>query len=218
MSRAIVSLPGLLLLVTASCGAEPEERHPDVLLLVIDTLRADHLGCYGYERPTSPVIDSIAERGTVFTRTSAQAPWTLPSMSSMFTGRYLTAHRDFPEEQAPALAESFQAGGYHTIGIVGNTLLEAEHGFGRGFDEYVVVSGEKARAFPGLLELLREPLELAVAEEERAPLFLYVHAFDPHAPYEPSAEAREALRPSDKEVIRKASDFRKKMKAKVPFP
>ena len=193
MSRAIVSLPGLLLLVTASCGAEPEERHPDVLLLVIDTLRADHLGCYGYERPTSPVIDSIAERGTVFTRTSAQAPWTLPSMSSMFTGRYLTAHRDFPEEQAPALAESFQAGGYHTIGIVGNTLLEAEHGFGRGFDEYVVVSGEKARAFPGLLELLREPLELAVAEEERAPLFLYVHAFDPHAPYVAHPEYDEVL-------------------------
>ena len=193
MSRAIVSLPGLVLLVATCCGTEPEERRPDVLLLVIDTLRADHLGCYGYERPTSPVIDELAERGARFSRTSAQAPWTLPSMSSMLTSRYFTAHRDFPDAEAPTLAESFQEGGYHTLGIVGNTLLEAEHGFGRGFDEYVVAPGSSPRAFPDLLDLLREPLELALAGEERAPLFLYFHAFDPHAPYVAHPEYDEAL-------------------------
>jgi len=193
MSRSIVSLSGLVLLVASSCGAEPEEKRPDVLFLVVDTLRADHLGCYGYERPTSPVIDELAEHGARFSRNSAQAPWTLPSMSSMLTSRYFTAHRDFPEAEVPTLAESFQEGGYHTLGIVGNTLLEAEHGFGRGFDKYVVAPGSSPRAFPDLLDLLREPLELALTNEERAPLFLYFHAFDPHAPYVAHHEYDEAL-------------------------
>ena len=82
MHRALVSLSGLALCLVSACGVEREDRHPDVLFLLIDTLRADRLGCYGYERPTSPVIDSLAERGAVLTRTSAQAPWTLPSMFS----------------------------------------------------------------------------------------------------------------------------------------
>jgi len=193
MHRALVSLSGLALCLVSACGVEREDRHPDVLFLLIDTLRADRLGCYGYERPTSPVIDSLAERGAVLTRTSAQAPWTLPSMSSMITSRYFTAHRDFPEEETPTLAESFQAGGYQTVGVVGNTLLEAEHGFGRGFDEYLVASGSSKRSFPELLDLLREPLDAAVEGDERAPLFLYFHAFDPHAPYVAHPEYDEVL-------------------------
>ena len=183
MSRALRLLPCLLLALAAACGSGTERRQPDVLFLLIDTLRADRLGCYGYERPTSPVIDSLAEGGAVLTRTSAQAPWTLPSMSSMITSRYFTAHRDFPEDEAPTVAESFQAGGYRTIGVVGNTLLEPQHGFGRGFDDYVVAA-DNDRSFPQLLSLLRDPLEEATGGEERQPLFLYFHAFDPHAPYE----------------------------------
>ena len=195
MSRAIISLPCLLLLVASSCGTEPEEQRPDVLLLVIDTLRADHLSCYGYDRPTSPVIDALAERGALFTRASAQAPWTLPSMSSMWTSRYFTAHRDFPEDGAPTLAQSFQAGGYHTIGVVGNPLLESNLGFGWGFDEYELLPENSDNTFPDLLELLRAPLDLAVAAEDRAPLFLYVHAFDPHAPYVAHPEYDDVLPP-----------------------
>lgn len=193
MSRALVSLSGLALCLASACGVEQEKHHPDVLFLLVDTLRADRLGCYGYERPTSPVIDALAEGGTVLTRTSSQAPWTLPSMSSMITSRYFTAHRDFPEEGAPTLAESFQRGGYRTIGVVGNTLLEGQHGFGRGFDDYVVAPGSSNRTFPELLKLLLEPLEAAVEGEERAPLFLYFHAFDPHAPYVAHPEYDELL-------------------------
>jgi arylsulfatase A-like enzyme len=189
MPRALVSLSSLALVFAAACGGEQTERHPDVLFLVVDTLRADHLGCYGYERPTSPVIDSLAEGGTVLTRTSSQAPWTLPSMSSMITSRYFTAHRDFPEAESPTLAETFQAGGYHTIGVVGNTLLEPQLGFGRGFDEYLVTPGD----FPKLLDHLRDPLDAAVEDDERAPLFLYFHAFDPHAPYVAHPEYDEVL-------------------------
>ena len=134
MARTTLTLWSLALALFSSCSQPAEERQPDVLLLVIDTLRADHLGCYGYERPTSPVIDELAEGGALFKNNSSQAPWTLPSMSSMMTSRYFTAHRDFPDESTPTLVESFKAAGYHTIGITGNPLLEAEHGFGHSFD------------------------------------------------------------------------------------
>lgn len=179
MVRPLSALCSLALALFTSCSQQTEERQPDVLLLVIDTLRADHLGCYGYERPTSPVIDEIAERGVIFKNNSSQAPWTLPSMSSMMTSRYFTAHRDFPDEDTPTLVESFKAAGYHTIGIVGNPLLEAEHGFGRGFDEYSTYAGD----LPALTERVLVPLDLVLEQEERKPIFLYVHPFDPHAPY-----------------------------------
>ena len=189
MTRTLLTLCSLTLFGLSSCSFKAEERRPDVLLLVIDTLRADHLGCYGYGRPTSPVIDEIAEGGALFKNNSSQAPWTLPSMSSMLTSRYFTAHRDFPEETVPTLVESFKAAGYHTIGIAGNPLLEAEHGFGRGFDEYSILAGD----LPALTEQVLIPLDLALEQEERKPIFLYVHAFDPHAPYIAHPEFDEVL-------------------------
>lgn len=189
MKRTTLTLWSLALVGLSSCGFKAEERRPDVLLLVIDTLRADHLGCYGYERATSPVIDEIAESGALFSRNSSQAPWTLPSMSSMMTSRYFTAHRDFPDETVPTLVESFKAAGYHTIGIVGNPLLESEHGFGRGFDEYSILAGD----LPALTERVLAPLDLVLEQGERKPIFLYVHAFDPHAPYIAHPEFDEVL-------------------------
>lgn len=189
MMRTSLTLCSLALFGLSSCSSKAEESRPDVLLLLIDTLRADHLSCYGYERSTSPVIDEIAESGALFTRNSSQAPWTLPSMSSMMTSRYFTAHRDFPDETVPTLVESFKAAGYHTIGIVGNPLLESEHGFGRGFDEYSIFPGD----LPALIERVLVPLDLVLEQEERKPIFLYVHAFDPHAPYVAHPEFDEVL-------------------------
>ena len=189
MARTTLTLWSLVLICLSSCSFKAEEGRPDVLLLVIDTLRADHLGCYGYERPTSPVIDQIAESGALFSNNSSQAPWTLPSMSSMMTSRYFTAHRDFPDETVPTLVESFKEAGYHTVGIVGNPLLESEHGFGRGFDEYSILAGD----LPALTEQILVPLDLALEQEERKPIFLYVHAFDPHAPYTAHPEFDEVL-------------------------
>lgn len=177
----------------AGCGGNTEEgggQHPDVLLMVIDTLRADRLGCYGYERGTTPTIDALAARGAVFRRASAQAPWTLPSMTSIMTGRYLTAHRDMPDPKAPTLAETFKAAGYATVGVVANGLLLGDAGFGRGFDHYLLKESKdeerrKAR-FEDLLGWLEEPLAEALETDEsgeRKPLFVYVHAIDPHTPY-----------------------------------
>src|SRR5881628_4005619 len=107
-SRIIASVAGLLALVAAGSCFDPAPPRPNVILVVIDTLRADRLGCYGYPRPTSPNIDGLANQGARFEDCVSQAPWTLPSMSSMFTGRYLTQHREWPERRCMPLAEAFQ--------------------------------------------------------------------------------------------------------------
>ena len=101
------------LAVWASCSRSGRdlEHRPDVYVVVIDTLRADRLGCYGYGRDTSPFLDKLAAEGTVFRDNTAQSSWTLPSMVSLFSGRYVTTYRDEFPEDAPTLAESFRASG-----------------------------------------------------------------------------------------------------------
>jgi arylsulfatase A-like enzyme len=111
-------------------------RRPDVFLIVVDTLRADHLGCYGYPRPSSPNLDRLAAEGAVFEDATSQASWTRLSMVSMLQGHYVTDYRDVFEEKAPTLAEVFHQAGYRTVGEVANILLSADAGFGRGFDHY----------------------------------------------------------------------------------
>jgi arylsulfatase A-like enzyme len=114
---------------------------PNVLLIVLDTVRADHLSLYGYARPTSPNLTRLAQRGVRFERARAPAPWTLPSHASMFTGRWphelsagLTGPLDATE---PTLAESLRRSGYATAGFVANTTYcSAESGLSRGFVHY----------------------------------------------------------------------------------
>ena len=128
------SLLAAALLVTA-CGKDPSAPRPQhVLVLVVDTLRADHLSAWGYERPTSPNIDALAQRGVRFSRAVAQCSWTAPSMVSLMTGRYLAGPRlGIPDDVTP-LAEIFQAAGYATAAFISNPLLDEKHGFHRGFD------------------------------------------------------------------------------------
>jgi len=200
--RAVHSLPSrrgralvlalLAALLPLSCGGEeaPRER-PDVVFILIDTLRADHLGAFGYDRPTSPRLDRLAEEGARFTDVTAQSSWTLPSMVSLFSGRYLTDYRDFPANDAPQIAETFRAAGYATVGVVGNVLMQPERGYSRGFDHYDArpgvqpegVEGTRARDFPELEADLWGPVDAALNAPERKPLFLYLHPFDPHGPY-----------------------------------
>jgi arylsulfatase A-like enzyme len=121
--------------------AAPREH---VVLVVVDTLRADRLGVYGYrERPTSPFLDRWAAEGTVLTRAYASSSWTVPSIATMFTGELPEDHgvtiygRRLRRDQ-PVLAERLQAAGYHTVGVVANPLLGPDLGFARGFDTYVL--------------------------------------------------------------------------------
>lgn len=192
------------LAVLASCSKnsrDPEGR-PDVYVIVIDTMRADRLGCYGYWRETSPFLDELAAEGTVFLNNTAQSSWTLPSMVSLFSGRYITTYRGVFPEDAPTLAESFQASGYRTIGVVGNVLLSSKAGFDRGFDVYDArqateaerAAREQARLSTGpcrgldtMRAILEAHLEVEIERRENGehqPLFVYLHPMEPHAPYE----------------------------------
>ena len=194
------TIPGsLALLALASCGdpaphSGQESPRPDVLLVVVDTLRADRLSAYGYDRPTSPVMEGLIERGVLFEDVTAQASWTLPSMVSMMQGRYVTSYRDIFVEDAPTLAELFRDAGYRTLGVVGNGLLSIESGFDRGFDFYEARSrkiGEGGRTIPAreaaeLVSDASKPLLEALRKDDqgsRPPMFAYLHMMDPHGPY-----------------------------------
>jgi len=200
----------LLPVVFAACGQGdpvqelPTSPRPDVVLMVIDTLRADRLGCYGYERPTSPVIDRLAAEGALFLEARAQCSWTLPSMASLMTGSYLTNPRDvYPEEVVP-LAERFRHEGYRTIGMVGNVILSESMGYNAGFERYDASGSSEAdrprvglcRTLDTMVDALQPILDSALARGEdgqRAPLFLYIHPMDPHSPYLEHPEFEEEL-------------------------
>lgn len=168
-------------------------RPPDVLLYVIDTLRADHLGCYGYGRPTSPRIDVLAHDGVTFTHATAQAPWTRPSVGSILTGLEPLVHgasslRRQLRPDIPTLAETLRTqGGYETVAFVTNANVSGRLGFARGFETWVELPEDHAR--PELHVPSRELVAAVQAwlarRSDTRPLFLYVHASDPHAPYTP---------------------------------
>ncbi|MEO0650321.1 MAG: sulfatase [Planctomycetota bacterium] len=192
MNRLTLSLS---LLALAACGApDPvDARPPDVVLIVIDTQRADRLGLYGYERPTSPALDRLGAGGLVFEDATSQSPWTQPSMASLFTGRHLSIQITAPEPAAPTLAEVFADAGYVTCGISGNILLSNDSGFERGFERFDAapgfIEGPNGKTLPrgrhgheivpATFDLLPEGLD----DPDRPPLFLWVQLFDPHTPY-----------------------------------
>jgi arylsulfatase A-like enzyme len=122
-------------------GARRAGAAPNVLLVLIDTLRADHLGAYGYARGTSPTFDRFAREGVVFERTVAQASWTKPSVASLFTGTFMHEHgvmssRDALGTRLPTLAEVLRAGGYRTAAFSANPWITPEFRFDRGFDHF----------------------------------------------------------------------------------
>ena len=182
---ATLALTALALAAGPACGPAPtggDERPPDVVVFLLDTLRSDRLGCYGFPAPTSPRIDRLAREGALFTDVTAQATWTLPSMVSILHGRYLTAFRDRLDPALPVLAERFQEAGYRTIALVGNKGVTAGGGFDRGFD----VFDSRARDMAALERDLGSALaELDGRDPRRPPIFLYLHAMDPHMPYLP---------------------------------
>jgi len=172
----------------AAAAPEPAAARPEVVVLVsIDTLRADHLGVYGHERFTSPVIDAVAAEGTVFDDASATAPWTLPSHASMLTGLYPRRHRvstmktSLPQD-VPTLAGMLAKAGFATAAVVNNTWLSREtYGLTRDFDEYLLVDTPDNRRSPNtwVTDEAKRQLELHGGGR----LFLFVHYFDVHSDY-----------------------------------
>lgn len=169
-------------------GGAPGDK-PNVLFILVDTLRADHLTAYGYRRSTSPAIQAeLADRGVVVETAYSQAPWTVPSVASLLTGQYPGEVLSGPLEsfvvpaEADTMAERFQAMGYQTAAIYGNFVLRDANGFGQGFETRFT---PPAVAESNLLHadtVNRRALPWLRAHQHD-PFFLYVHYMDPHDPY-----------------------------------
>ncbi len=216
---------------TSDPGQEPSTGRPNVLLIVVDTLRADRLSSYGYERPTSPVMDALAARGTRASDVTAQASWTQPSMVSMMQGRYVTSYRDVFFDDGPTLAEVFKGSGYRTLGVVGNGLLSQEDEFDRGFDQYSSRSkkiGQNGRTRPAreaaeLVGDAADPLSRITEPEKDGslpPFFAYLHFMDPHGPYQPNPRFDEQLpvAPADWDFKRQRELFASRYNGELGAP
>ncbi len=162
-------------------------RVENAILIIIDTLRADHVGCYGYGRPLTPRIDELAAEGIRFDTCIAQAPWTIPSIMSIMTSMYPSVNGIMDDQgrldpMRQTLAEAFLAAGFRTAGIVSHTFVDSRFGFGKGFE---IFEDEKVIQEPAdrITDLAISILE--EVKDER--FFLFIHYFDPHFPYEPPA-------------------------------
>jgi arylsulfatase A-like enzyme len=175
-------------------GEMHEDRRPNVLLVTLDTLRADAVGCYGGP-PVTPVIDALAARGLRFTDAWSACNSTLPAHTSILTGLDVPTHgvvdnRSTLARGVPTLAEAFRRAGYETAAAISVRHLAAGYsGLGRGFDRYHDMTPYANLDGAPTVEIVRGWL----AEWERTgerPFFLWVHLFDPHTPYAPPADAR----------------------------
>ena len=183
----------LLFVSLAGCGDDravggPADRRPNVVLYVVDTVRADRLGVYGYEKPTSPRLDAFAAGAVVFENAYAQSSWTRPAMASLFTGLLPPAHRTVGRrsvlpEDVTTLAEILAANGYEGMGLVRNPNVGRAFGFAQGFTRFRSEDRERDET---MLERVR--LWLDERQDAGVPFFLYLHAIDPHGPYDPAPE------------------------------
>jgi arylsulfatase A-like enzyme len=177
----------------------PPGRRPDVVLYLVDTLRADHLGAYGYARPTSPRIDAFARDATLFANALAQSSWTKPAVASLFTGLLPQAHRINPRAAAipeglPVLPQILRAAGYATFGVVANGNVSGTFGFARGFDAYEQLREGTTREIHQRSDRVNEVAFALLADRPQdRPFFLYVHTADPHWPYTPPERERARL-------------------------
>jgi arylsulfatase A-like enzyme len=167
---------------------------PNIILISLDTVRADHLGCYGYHKPTTPNLDRLAKSGIRFDECRTQATWTLPAHMSLFTSLLPSHHgvdnlNKVLSRRVLTLAEVLQQSGYHTAALVNNGQMRAHWGFDRGFDhwqEFEVDTLEgKAKHITG------EAFAWLKNTPQDKPQFLFLHYYDAHDPYEASLEVRQ---------------------------
>ena len=174
---------------------------PSVLLVTVDTLRADHLSSWGYPRLTSPVVDSLAREGVRFASAWSQWPKTGPSFTSMFTSTYPKDNGNVRQVGLPTscefrmLAEELQRAGYATRAVVANGALSRDFRYDQGFDEYVQTwqdAGEMTHLErTGATRVTDLALAAAAGLDPARPWFLWVHYVDPHTPYSPPPPYRD---------------------------
>jgi arylsulfatase len=206
---ALVTLPVLLIGCDGRGGAEAASApRPNIIFILVDTLRADRLGCYGHPGGLSPMMDELARQGVLFERAIATSSWTLPSVASYFCGYYPTVHKVTSYREAlemaqgaggavryfgdefTTLTEVLQANGYETAGFSANPFITEKYGFAQGFDHFD--SSFAANETPGNV-VNQAALKWLQRRDKARPFFLYLHYMDVHDPYKASARYVEPL-------------------------
>lgn len=193
MRAPLLLLFGLALVGCGDGGAPQPQAEPaqNLLLISLDTTRADRLGCYGYPGPTSPSIDALAAEGVRFTSAWTPMPITLPAHSALLTSRHprglgVTSNFDALPPAESTLAERLGGQGFATAAFVSAPVLMAESGLGQGFDTY---------EFPRVGTVSAEKIYRAarnwIAAHRQQRFFCFIHHYDPHAGYDPPAKQRE---------------------------
>jgi len=201
--RLWLSLAAVILLAAGSLTEWRNRPPPDVFVYVIDALRADHVGCYGYSRATTPNIDAFASEATLYEQAHTPATWTRPAVASLLTGLHPNVHGAITGEDGLAawpllLPEALHAGGYESYSVLANSNVTGKWGFGQGFVS--VIGGTEAKP-NGRPEggghawqvdagwVIGQARKLIAERRDEAPLFLYLHTVEPHAPYQAGPKA-----------------------------
>jgi arylsulfatase len=196
----MASLVSVLLLLLG-CGGDKklpagDPARPDIVLISVDTLRADHLRSYGHPRETSPFFDALAADGVRYSQARSASPWTLPAHTTMLTGQLPTTHGIIEDKlslpaEAPFLPELLQGAGYATGGFVGTLYVSRMFKFDRGFDEFndFGIHTEKAnlRGETVASDVVDEALRWWGSLPPEKPVFLFLHVYDVHYTYDPPA-------------------------------
>lgn len=191
----VTAASGLVLLGFLLLVGHYSTRKPNILLITLDTTRADHLGCYGYTNAITPALDSLAARGTLFERAYCTVPLTLPSHTTILTGLLPPEHglrvnalQSLPSD-IPTLAQILTTNGYETAAFVATSILAAKYGLSRGFSTYDDNMPMSDLAVDDGMASYRVGNKVADAcltwlkQKRRQPFFCWVHFYDPHVPY-----------------------------------
>jgi arylsulfatase A-like enzyme len=195
MARALtIGLLALTLLASVvffGAHLTKDQERKNVILVVVDTMRADRASLYGYERETTPELSKWAKGGAVFERAFSASSWTVPSMAMLLTGRYRVGGGIGVDDTSELLSSALSAEGYRTVAIVANPVLNELQGFVSGYESYDLIDGRQDMSDPLHPGSWTAPFVIEKAltwlrnERDERPFMLYLHLMDPHYPYEP---------------------------------
>ena len=190
-------LAAVILLGCSACepGDTPKREAQElqgIVLILLDTVRADHVGCYGYDRPTTPNMDALAKRGVRFDQVIAPSPWTLPSVAALLSAQHPAREFASTRKITTSVVEDFQRAGFETGGVTEGGYVSDEFGFDRGFGYWVEEQGavqllnSEQRRDPNPRGSIENTFALArkwLVKHKRDRFFLFIHTYEVHTPY-----------------------------------